>query len=386
MANGDFRSGAESGERAVTWTIPLQIRVAVGEPSATSKAPAVEMAASAEARALPGPPLEAQGSGAIGSAALEQAGFNLDTAVFLAEASSAAYSSPDKIDEWARAARFEKSKSFDSGNVQGFWCAGEKTALLVFRGTSNPGQWLRDARFLPAAFEWGHVHIGFRDGVAEVETSLATFDAVARSVPHVWVAGHSLGGALAVIAAARLKIKTGVSALLHTYGQPAVGLNDFAERYSAELPQRLWRFVNQSDIVTRVPPGPLYRHVGTVKRIVKPGVLESMQMETIAAELSGDQKAAAETVIAGGAAREAAAAVRDAGISAPLLTDMDPRPLNQSEFEQLQIALGAGVALGAEAPALEGLFPWFSDHAIGEYIRLLSDIREQSQILGTLRR
>ncbi len=153
-----------------------------------------------------------------------------------------------------------------------------------------------------------------------MEDSLTAFDAVARSVPHVWVAGHSLGGALAVIASARLKIKTGVSALTHTYGQPAVGLNDFAERYSVELPQRLWRFVNQSDIVTRVPPGPLYRHVGTVKRIVRPGVLEAMQMETTSTLLSGDQRIVSETVIAGGAAQEAADAVRRSGILSPLLT------------------------------------------------------------------
>jgi hypothetical protein len=128
-----------------------------------------------------------------------------------------------------------------------------------------------------------------------------------------------------------------------------------------------------------VPPGPLYRHVGTVKRIVRPGVLESMQMETAAAQLSGDQKVASESVIAGGAAQEAAVAARNAGISAPLLTDVDPMPLSQAEFEQLQIALGAGAELGAESPMVEGLLPWFSDHALGEYIRLLSDIREQSR-------
>jgi hypothetical protein len=175
-------------------------------------------------------------------------------------------------------------------------------------------------------------------------------------------------------------MKTGVTALLHTYGQPAVGLNDFAERYNVELPQRLWRFVNQSDIVTRVPPGPLYRHVGTVKRIVRPGVLEATQIEAMAAVSSDDHKVVLESVIAGGAAHEAAAAIREAAVSAPLLTDMDPMPLSQLEFEQLQLALGAGVESGAESSALEGALPWFSDHAIGEYIRLLSEIRGEGRV------
>jgi Lipase (class 3) len=375
--------GAASCEKAAIWKIPLQIRITIGEASGAAKASAAVVPVSVAGAARESH-LEVQDSGSIDATVLERPGFDLDTAVFLAEASSAAYSTSNQIDQWARTAGFEKSAFFDSGDVQGFWCAGKESGLLVFRGTSNPGQWLRDVRFLPVPYPWGHVHVGFRDGVAAVETFLAAFDTVVRNVPHVWVAGHSLGGALAVIAAARLKMKTGVSALLHTYGQPAVGLNDFAERYSAELPQCLWRFVNQSDIVTRVPPGPLYRHVGMVKRIVRPGVLESMQMETTAAELSGDRKAVSETVIVGGASQEAAAAVRNAGISAPLLTDMDPMPLSQTEFEHLQIALGAGAELGAESPTLESLLPWFSDHAIGEYIRLLSDIRGQSRAkLGT---
>lgn len=277
MATGNsFVGGAVSGEETATWTVPLQIRITIGEASSTTGASATGKPVSAKTRTLRKSPLEAQDSGPIDARVLAGSGFNLDTAVFLAEASSVAYSDSDKIDEWTGTAGFEKSAYFDSGNVQGFWCASQESALLVFRGTSNPGQWLRDVRFLPAPYPWGHVHIGFRDGVAAVETFLAAFDTSARSVPHVWVAGHSLGGALAVIAAARLKVKTGVSAGIHTYGQPAVGLNDFAERYNVELPLRLWRFVNQSDIVTRVPPGPLYRHVGTVKRIVRPGVLEAM--------------------------------------------------------------------------------------------------------------
>jgi hypothetical protein len=103
-------------------------------------------------------------------------------------------------------------------------------------------------------------------------------------------------------------------------------------------------------------------------------------MEAIAAASMGDQKAVLENVIAGGAAGEAAAAIREAGVTAPLLTDMDAMPLSLLEFEQLQLALGAGVQSGAESETLEGALPWFSEHAIGEYIRLLSDIRGDSHV------
>jgi hypothetical protein len=309
------------------------------------------------------------------SSLLQRPGFDLDTAVFLAEASSVAYWTSDKVDAWALSQGFTKSASFDSSDVQGFWCSRDDTALLMFRGTSNPAQWLRDVRFFPASHPWGHVHIGFRDGVAAVETALLDFDVIAQRVPHVWVSGHSLGGALALVAAARLKIKTGVAALLHTYGQPAVGLNDFAERFSVELPGRLWRFVNQSDIVTRVPPAPLYRHTGTVKRIARPGVLESMQVELGAAPGATVEGTALRSTVAGGAALESATAVSEAGVDHPLLIDIDPVQLSEIEFNRLQLALGAGTPPGQEGPALEGALPWFSDHAITEYIRLLADIR-----------
>ena len=63
----------------------------------------------------------------------------------------------------------------------------------------------------------------------------------------------------------------------------------------------------------------------------------------------------------------------------PLLTDLDPMQLNDTEFARLQLALNAGGRPGLESQALEGTFSWFADHSISEYIRLLSDIRARMQ-------
>jgi hypothetical protein len=300
-------------------------------------------------------------------------GFDLDTAVSLAQASETAYYDADKVAAWAKEAGFAKTKSFDSGNVQGYWCTVDDVALLVFRGTNNPGQWLRDARFYPVQYDWGHVHVGFRDGVANVEASLAEFDGIASTAKHVWLTGHSLGGALAVIAAARLKMKTGVSALLHTYGQPAVGLNDFAVRFSVEMPSRMWRFVNQSDIVTRVPPWP-YRHTGIVKRIVRPGVLEALP----AAPAAAGGAAILREVTAGGAALESALAVIEAQLPRPQFIDLDAVQLTDLELSRLQLALGAAASTEAESRSLEGALPFIADHSIDDYIRLLKEIRDHA--------
>jgi Lipase (class 3) len=318
------------------------------------------------------------------SSLLKKSSFDLEIAVFLAKASEIAYSTGDGIKLWAQSQGFANTTPFDSEDVQGFWSSSEDVSLLVFRGTSNPGQWLRDVRFFPAVDAWGHVHIGFLSGIAAVESAMEEFAALAARSTHVWIAGHSLGGALSLVAAAKLKMKS-IRPLVCTFGQPRVGLGDFAERYSIELPERLWRFVNQSDIVTRVPPDPIYRHTGTVKRIVRPGVLESMvaqgtavNLETLVLQGTVDQSIILKDVVAGGSALESANRVSQAAVSQPTIVDTDVPSLTQLEFGQLQLALGAANKPELEGPTLEGALPWFSDHAISEYIRLLTEIGDSA--------
>ncbi|MFZ2143107.1 MAG: lipase family protein, partial [Xanthobacteraceae bacterium] len=303
----------------------------------------------------------------------------------LAKASQAAYGDAAQTGAWASAQGFTRSEFFDIANVQGFWCVDDEIALIVFRGTSNPGQWLRDARFLPVSYPWGFVHIGFRDGVAVVEPALAKFDSMTAPNKLVWVTGHSLGGAVALIAAARLKMKS-IKPLVHTFGQPRVGLGDFAERYAMELPERLWRFVNQSDIVTRVPPGPVYQHTGIVKRIVRPGVLEAVAatqariaLEAPLLRPEAERRVRMNEIVNGGAALESANLASAAALERAVVIDRDVAPLTELEFSQLQVALGAAENREAPlGPVTEGLFSWLEDHAISEYIRLLEDIRAAS--------
>jgi endonuclease G, mitochondrial len=351
-----------SGEASTTITIPIEISIRVGAPR-----PAPPRVA----------PVAAVGRERVLEAdfgVLRRTHFNLDTAVFLAEASQAAYAPDSEIEVFAKSANFDEAKSFNIGNVQGYWCVAPDVALLVFRGTSNPGQWLRDARFFPAAHPWGHVHIGFLTGVRAVEAALLEFDKAAAHARNVWISGHSLGGALALVAAVRLK-NNGVAPWLYSYGQPAVGLNDFAIRFSEELPERLWRFVNQSDIVPRVPPGPFFQHTGIVKRIVRPGVLEAVaRTDALSTPLVPVlQREALQEFLAKGSVEVAV----EAGKSSPSMVDVELPQLDQLEFSRLQMALGAAEP-ASELPATEGMLPWISDHAISDYIRLLDDLRRSA--------
>ncbi len=307
---------------------------------------------------------------------LTRSGLDLSLAVFLAEASQTAYADASAVTVWAKSQGFSKgATSFNRSNVQGFWCVEGDVALLAFRGTQNIMHWIRNVRVAPWKHTWGYVHRGFLDGVNDVEVELQKFDAAIVNAKHVWVTGHSLGGAMAVIAAARLKIK-GFKPFLYTYGQPKMCFSGFADRFAIELPGRYVRFVNQDDIVPRVPP--FYSHFGLVKRIVRPGVLESIQQESlampsaeVASMVTNLERITMKTTL------ESAEAVAASGIDQALLIDAELPPLNDKEFLELQMSLGAGeTGLEPDSPELEGFFPSIKDHAISEYIRLLTEIRD----------
>ena len=81
-----------------------------------------------------------------------------------------------------------------------------------------------------------------------------------HDIKQVIFTGHSLGGALAVVAAARSKYVGEV----YTFGQPRVG----NRKYSKQVKSKVYRFVNNNDIVPRIPPPLVFRHQGTKYQIV----------------------------------------------------------------------------------------------------------------------
>jgi triacylglycerol lipase len=77
----------------------------------------------------------------------------------------------------------------------------------------------------------------------------------------MWFAGHSLGGAMAAVCAVRCKISPIPSnpQAIFSYGAPRVG----NRAYTSFLKVKHYRWVNNNDIVARIPPRWLgYRHMG----------------------------------------------------------------------------------------------------------------------------
>lgn len=151
--------------------------------------------------------------------------------------------------------------------------------VVVFRGTEPkvPADIVTDARFsqiksdwLPEEADGARVHAGFAAALESVWDEVeSAFHFPGGSAKTVVFCGHSLGGALAVLAAARFLAgdpeRRRHFGGLYTIGQPRVGNKDFASWAQRQFAGRYVRAVNNRDAVPRLPPlGTSYHHFGTV--------------------------------------------------------------------------------------------------------------------------
>lgn len=122
-----------------------------------------------------------------------------------------------------------------------------------------------DARFKPAKVKWSSkpteilAHRGFVAALDVVWEDLKTKidEASGDAKLPVYFAGHSLGGAVAVLAATRFLAENGNDNRfggLHTFGQPRVGNSAFADWATTLFQGRYTRAINHRDIVPQLPP------------------------------------------------------------------------------------------------------------------------------------
>jgi triacylglycerol lipase len=139
-------------------------------------------------------------------------------------------------------------RNIQKDNHSGLVLKNEEAIILSFPGTDDFEDAVIDAKFIRASSDWGAVHSGFLEATNALwpRISLAVSNLRQNDQP-VWVTGHSLGGAIAIITALKL-IEEGVEvAGVFTFGQPPVGDDEFAKAM-ATLPGYR-RFANYSDPV-----------------------------------------------------------------------------------------------------------------------------------------
>lgn len=133
--------------------------------------------------------------------------------------------------------------------------------VLVFRGTEhNIKDYLTDLEFgeLSLAKNKKEAHAGFTEALDSLWRDMAA--AIAPLNSPIFYTGHSLGAALATLAAARHP-----PSAVYTFGSPRVGNQAFIASLS-NVP--IYRIVDDEDIVTTVPSEALgFRHVGTELRL-----------------------------------------------------------------------------------------------------------------------
>lgn len=115
----------------------------------------------------------------------------------------------------------------------------------------------------------GKLHIGFNHYVDHVwEQILACGKRACWNEKSVWMTGHSLGAAMATILAYRFATHADLTApqALFTYGSPRVGDRAFVN-YTNALSYPHHRWVNDGDIVTKIPFAPWFYHSGTMHHI-----------------------------------------------------------------------------------------------------------------------
>jgi len=205
--------------------------------------------------------------------------FNQNNAYWLGFLANLAYEEPQKIETELTKLGCLEFTFFDKKETQAFICQSKTALLLSFRGTEPKKviDWLTDLKFKQETKLEGEVHEGFYQALDYIYQEILTYIQTHGKGKTIWITGHSLGAALAVLASARLLINDQIKTQgIYTFGEPKVGNKDFSDNYDRLLGQVLFRYVNNNDIVPRVPPEAMsYYQVGQQKYFDSDGILNN---------------------------------------------------------------------------------------------------------------
>lgn len=193
--------------------------------------------------------------------------FDSTNALRLAEASQLVYKNEQEINDivtqqWG----FTPCKFFEVLDTQALIIFNNEIIILAFRGTeqANIRDWKTNLTTRKVASRVGKVHEGFSMALNRIWKKVeATVVDMRKNKQTLWVTGHSLGGALATLAVDRFTDNSMEVSGLYTFGQPRVGDKEFAQNFDAKFGAKAFRFVNNEDIVARVPLGYQgFQHIG----------------------------------------------------------------------------------------------------------------------------
>jgi predicted lipase len=218
--------------------------------------------------------------------------FSLDNARAMMWLSQLAYETASEskvksiLDAWHLTLRAFKTNDPDTGFPPHSACvvvAGGHGATFVAFAGSDPlkiEDWITDFDAVKSAED---LHTGFQQAVETVWPDLKTvIGNRPASEQALFFTGHSLGGALAILAAARA-IGDGAGAAataVYTFGSPRTGGQTFFDNYTPQLGNSTFRLVDGTDVVPTVPPSLSddYLHVGRAVQCPTDGLFAENQI------------------------------------------------------------------------------------------------------------
>jgi hypothetical protein len=159
-------------------------------------------------------------------------------------------------------------------NTQVYVAQNDASIVVAFRGSEAPTtldglkDWLltnannylilpegRAGTDFAAAGVGARFHRGFLEALAMVWEPLleAVNQALKAKERPLWVTGHSLGGALALLAAWRLQRSFVSVQEIVTFGAPMIGNDAAAKAFEQEFPGKIFRYVDLEDVVPHLP-------------------------------------------------------------------------------------------------------------------------------------
>jgi triacylglycerol lipase len=192
----------------------------------------------------------------------------------LAVASELAYLPESQGADQFRTQLALEARLLSVNNTQVYLANNDDHIVVAFRGTESPTSidglkdcLLTDAANLlimpegdlgtdfVAAGVGARVHLGFVRALADIwDPLLAGVEAERKKNDRpIWITGHSLGGALAQMAAWRFKRKFINTHQIYTFGAPMIGNPKAAEAFDQEFSDKNFRCVNFPDPVPKLP-------------------------------------------------------------------------------------------------------------------------------------
>ena len=177
-----------------------------------------------------------------------------ERALLFAELSQIAYFGKKEATSFARKFGFTTVEFYNVRGAEAYRFMNKRDMVFACRGT-EPTQYndiKADANTWPVVSETvGRVHSGFKGEVDKLWNLIKEDIIREQSTRSIWLCGHSLGGAMSTIVASRCRGDAELNdpKELHTFGSPRVGWRNYVNHF----PFTHYRWVNNADIVTRVP-------------------------------------------------------------------------------------------------------------------------------------